>query len=192
MAKRLIISVLSTLLLMACASQSVPTPDNSSPLVEREGFSVQDYRLGAGDQIRVTVFGEENLSGRFAVDGSGLVSLPLVGEVEAMGLTVREFQSNVDAALRNGYLKDPKVSAEIIEYRPFYILGEVKRPGTYPYQSGLTVLNAVATAEGFTYRANQRAVFIRRNGEAKEQRYPLTSTTPVQPGDTIRVSERFF
>ncbi|MEM9989564.1 MAG: SLBB domain-containing protein, partial [Pseudomonadota bacterium] len=75
---------------------------------------------------------------------------------------------------------------------PFYILGEVGRPGTYPYQNGLTVLNAVATAQGFTYRANERVVFIRRDGETQEEKYSLTSTTPVRPGDTIRISERFF
>lgn len=159
---------------------------------EREPFDAAQYVLGAGDKIRLIVYGENDLSGEFTVDGAGQVSLPLVGEVEAKGLTVNELRQAVDAKLRGGYLKDPRVSAEVAIYRPYYILGEVERPGTYPYQSGLTVLNAVATAEGFTYRANQKVIFIRRDGESTEMRFDLTSTTPVRPGDTIRVAERFF
>jgi polysaccharide export outer membrane protein len=175
----------------ACASDAAgPAPRLAS--AEPEAFKVEDYRLGAGDRVRLTVFGETDLSGDFSVDGTGQVSLPLIGEVEARNLTVREFQRAVDARLRDGYLKDPRVSAEVVQYRPFYILGEVQRPGTYAYQNGLTVLNAVATAQGFTYRANEKVVFIRRDGDQEEQKFPLTSTTPVRPGDTIRISERFF
>ena len=168
--------------------------DGSDEAVEQtlEAFVAEDYRLDAGDRLRLTVYGEEDLSGDFAVDGTGHVSLPLIGEVMVKDMTVREFQVAVDKALRDGYLKDPRISAEVTAYRPFYILGEVKRPGTYPYQNGLTVLNAVATAEGFTYRANERFVFIRRDGAENEQKYSLTSGTPVRPGDTIRISERFF
>ncbi len=81
---------------------------------------------------------------------------------------------------------------EVLNYRPFYILGEVNKPGEYPYTNGLTVMNAVATAEGFTYRANTKRVFIKRADTSEEQEYPLNSTTPVAPGDTIRVAERFF
>ena len=132
------------------------------------------------------------MGSRTCPDGTGYVSLPLVGEIKASALTVREFQGAVDTAFRDGYLKDPRISAEVTTYRPYFILGEVKQPGTYAYQNGLTVLNAVATAQGFTYRANERFVFIRRDGAEKETKVPLTSTTPVQPGDTIRISERFF
>ena len=150
------------------------------------------YQLGAGDKVRVIVFGEEALSGQFVVSGQGKIALPLVGEVEAANLTVSQFQDKVAESLRNGYLKEPRVSVEVLTYRPFYILGEVNRPGEYPYSSGLTVLNAVATAGGFTYRAQTKRVFIRRNTEAKESAYDLTSETAVAPGDTIRVGERFF
>lgn len=180
-----------TLGLAACASDGVPLA-TSQEGVAPEAFKVEDYRLGPGDRVKLTVFGEEALSGEFAVDGAGQVSLPLVGEVKASGGTVRDFQRAVETALRDGYLRDPRVSAEVATYRPFFILGEVQRPGTYPYQNGLTVLNAVATAQGFTYRANERFVFIRRDGEEQEHKYPLTSTTPVRPGDTIRIAERFF
>jgi polysaccharide export outer membrane protein len=151
-----------------------------------------EYRLGAGDKIRINVFGEEALSGEFYVAGSGKVSLPLIGEVQAANLTVQAFQAEIETALRQGYLKEPRVSAEVLSYRPYYILGEVNKPGEYPYSNGLNVLNAVATAGGFTYRAQTKRVFIRRAADQSEQPYPLTSDIPVAPGDTIRISERFF
>ncbi|RAK60780.1 polysaccharide export protein [Phenylobacterium hankyongense] len=151
-----------------------------------------DYRLGAGDKIRVITFGEEALTGEFFVGGSGKVSLPLIGEIQAADLSVREFQSEVETALKQGYLKEPRVSVEVLTYRPFYILGEVTKPGEYPYTNGLTVLNAVATANGFTYRANTKKVFVRHAGTKDEAEVPLTSTTQVAPGDTVRIPERFF
>ena len=154
--------------------------------------TADEYRLGSGDKLRIIVFDEESLSGEFLVDGSGLVSMPLVGEITAAGSTVREFQRALEVALADGYLNDPKVSAEVLNFRPFYILGEVNMPGTYPFTDGLTVLNAVATAQGFTYRANRRVVYIRRDGETDERQYQLNSVTEVNPGDTIRIAERIF
>lgn len=151
-----------------------------------------EYRLGSGDRVRVTVFGEEALGGTFVVDGAGAASLPLIGEVPAGGLTVAQFRDGVAAALRDGYLHEPRVSAEVVNHRPFYILGEVNRPGEYPYAAGLTVMSAAATAGGFTYRANTRRVFIKRADETTEQAHPLTSSTPVAPGDTLRIGERYF
>lgn len=153
---------------------------------------VDDYRLGAGDKVRVNVFGEEALTGEFLVSGGGMISLPLVGDIRAAGLTVAEFQRAVEEGLKQGYLLDPKVSAEVLTYRPFFVLGEVGSPGTYPYTNGLTVLNAVATAGGFTYRADTKRVFIRRGGGGDEEVYRLTTSTAVAPGDTIRIGERFF
>lgn len=153
---------------------------------------VAEYRLGAGDKVRVITFGEESLTGEFYVSGAGKVSLPLVGEVDAAGKTAQEFQRAVETSLKDGFLKDPKVSVEVLTYRPFYILGEVQKPGEYPYTNALTVQNAVATANGFTYRANQKKVFIKRADSNEEKEYPLTSSTPVSPGDTIRIGERFF
>lgn len=157
-----------------------------------EQREIIEYRLGSGDRLRVIVFGEDTLSGEYTVDGSGAVSLPLIGEVRAGGLSLREFQRAVEASLREGYLNDPRVSAEVMNFRPFYIMGEVREPGEYPFTSGLTVVNAVATAGGFSYRANTRVVFIKRAGSDREVEYPLTVNTPVQPGDTIRIGERFF
>lgn len=153
---------------------------------------VGDYRLGASDQIRVTVFGEPELSGEFLLDGSGTISLPLIGEVNALNLTIREFESAIAARLSDGYLREPRVNAEVMNYRPFYILGEVRTPGEYPYSSGLTVLNAVATAGGFTYRANDNIILIRGAEDAEEYRVRLDPSTPILPGDTIRVIEKWF
>jgi protein involved in polysaccharide export with SLBB domain len=150
------------------------------------------YRLGPGDKVRVTTFGETSLTGDFTVGPAGRVSLPLVGDIAATGLTSSEFQAAVETALRSGFLRDPKVSVEVITYRPFYILGEVQRPGEYPYTSALTVQRAVATANGFTYRANTKKVYIKHANSDEEKSYPLTASTPVSPGDTIRIVERFF
>ncbi|MCF8469508.1 MAG: polysaccharide export protein [Parvibaculum sp.] len=150
-----------------------------------------DYKLGSGDRLRVIVFGEEDLSGEFDVSGSGNVALPLVGQVRAEGLTLSQFEDAVGTKLRDGYLTNPRVSVEVMNYRPFYIYGEVGNPGQYPYTSGMTVLNAVAVAGGYSYRANHDRVYITR-GEVNEKEYPASQTVPVLPGDVVRVPERFF
>jgi polysaccharide export outer membrane protein len=168
---------------MAADSQPAPTA----------GAAVDDsYRLGPDDKVRIMTFGEDALSGEFTVSGKGTISLPLIGEIKAVGLNTTELQAAIEHDYREGYLRDPKVSVEIITFRPYYILGEVTRPGEYPYTNGLTALNAVATANGFTYRADMHHVFIKHAGETKETRYDLTSSTPVAPGDTIRIKERLF
>lgn len=166
-----------------------PAAPGAAPPAHSPGL---DYRLGPGDKIRILVFGEQELSGEFFVAGSGKVSLPLIGDVQAANLTVGDFQAEVQNALRQGYLKEPRVSAEVLTYRPFFILGEVMKPGEYPYSNGLNVLNAVATAGGFSYRAQKNRVYIRHLNETKEQVYPLTGDLAVAPGDTIRIGERFF
>ncbi len=150
------------------------------------------YRLGAGDKVRIQTFGENALTGEFNISGAGSIALPLVGDMRAQGLTTGELQVAIQNALKNGFLTDPQVSVEVLNYRPFYILGEVTKPGEYPYTNGLTVLNAVATANGFTYRADTHKVFIKRANDTAEHELELTTTTPVEPGDTIRVKERFF
>ncbi len=150
-----------------------------------------EYRLGSGDQLRISVFGEAELTGQYLVGSQGTIAYPLVGEVRAAGLTLLEFTESLQTALQQ-YLRAPNVSVEVANYRPFFILGEVQRPGTYPYSANLTVFNAVATAGGFTARANRGRVFIRHANEPEEHVYPLEITTPVLPGDTIRIGERFF
>ncbi len=175
--------------LSACQSGGV---DTSMPAEDLQTITFTDYQLGSGDRLRVNVFGEPELSGEFVVDGAGEVSLPLIGNVRVVGMTVTAFQRDIERRLRNGYLNNPQISAEVTNYRPYYILGEVNQPGEYPYISGLTVMNAVATASGFTYRANKRHVFIRSDGQSSERKVELSSATPVQPGDTIRIDERIF
>lgn len=150
-----------------------------------------DYRLGAGDQLRITVFNEPELTGQYVVGSGGTIAYPLVGSVNAAGMTVAEFTETLQTALQT-YVRSPSVSVEVTNYRPFFILGEVQRPGTYPYSANLTVLNAVATAGGFTYRANERRVYIRHANSGVETEFPLTPSTPVLPGDTIRIGERIF
>lgn len=150
-----------------------------------------EYRLGSGDQLRITVFGEEELTGQFLVGSQGTIAYPLVGDVRAAGLTLLEFTEALQTSLQQ-YLRAPNVTVEVANYRPFFILGEVQRPGTYPYSANLTVFNAVATAGGFTPRANRSRIFIRHAGDAEEHAFPLDITTPVLPGDTVRVGERFF
>lgn len=186
---RTLISALAGLLFASAALAQTPvniTPDSPSALSNFE------YHLGSGDKVRIIVFGEEALTGEFFVSSAGTVSFPLIGDIPAAGLTIPQLQKAIETKLADGYLKQPRVSAEVLNYRPFYILGEVMKPGEYPYTSGLTVLNAVATAEGFTYRADTHKVFIKRATSLGEHEVPLTTATPVEPGDTIRIGERFF
>ncbi len=150
------------------------------------------YRLGAADKLRITVYGEEDLSREYLVGSEGNVSLPLIGEVTAENHTLSELQEAVTKRLQAGYIKEPKVSIEVINYRPFYIHGEVKEAGEFPYQSGMSVLNAIAMAGGYSYRANTRHVFITHKGSNAEIRYPAGQETIVLPGDVIRIPERFF
>lgn len=148
------------------------------------------YRLGVGDQLRVTVYDEPELSGEFEVAATGTVNLPLIGEVVAEGRTITEVENAAKEKYLDGYLKAPSVSIEVLNYRPFYILGEVNAPGSYPYVNGMTVLNAVALAGGFTYRASEDSVLLQRQGVEGETSVDIT--TPVLPGDVLTVEERFF
>jgi len=178
---------------LATACQSAPVSSSSTTLPTAAGETYDgDYRLGPADQLRVTVFGHADLSNQYTVASNGTISFPLIGDIDAAGLTVAEFQRVTEARLSEGYLKSPRVTAEIMTFRPFYILGEVSRAGEYPYTNRLTVLNAIATAGGFTHRANRRVVAIKGFEDTEERRVELTPTTYVQPGDTIRILERFF
>jgi protein involved in polysaccharide export with SLBB domain len=191
MTLRLLLCGLFALVCAACASSGAPAGSVSQGDSQALQRSLSDYKLGPGDQLRISVFDEPSLSGEFVVSPQGKISFPLLEEVNAQGLTVKEFNKSLETALLT-YVRAPRVSSEVLVYRPFYILGEVVKPGTYPFAAGLTVQNAAATAGGFTYRADTRRVFIKHVGEERETAYPLTSQTPVQPGDTVRISERIF
>jgi len=195
---RVIPFFLMTTLALACGAPalaqdpSAAAPPAAVATAEPAVVSDPDYRLGPGDRIRITVYGEDNLTGEFLVSGGGVISFPLIGDVPATGHTVADVQLAITKALADGYLHDPRVSAEVLTYRPFYILGEVNKPGEYPYTNGLTILNAVATAQGFTYRANEKLAFVKHLHAASEEKEPLNASTPVAPGDTIRIVERYF
>ncbi len=160
---------------------------------QQAGAGVADgYRLGTGDEIKVTVFGEADLSGPFVVDGQGAITMSLIGPVEVKGLTLGETSKRIADKLRDGWMRDPKVAAEMTKGRPYYILGEVNKAGEYPYTSGLTVMNAIAAAGDFTYRADKKKIMVTSAGSAVEHEVTLTPATRVNPGDRIRIRERFF
>jgi polysaccharide export outer membrane protein len=150
------------------------------------------YVLGPNDHVHVNVYGETELTNDYEVDGSGFVSIPLAGRVRAAGLTTAQLGHAVAAKLTDGIIKDPKVTVEIASYAPYYIQGEVKQGGEFVYKNGLTVMDAVAAAGGYTYRADEYRVFLRSAGQPLEQMYRLDSPVPVFPGDNIRVPERYF
>ncbi len=175
-------------LIVVAASGTFAAPMPAPPPV-----AATAYRLAPGDRLRITVFGEEALSGEYGLTPAGNVAFPLIGSVAAAGLSVEALQAAIGTRLAAGYLKDPRVSAEVIAYRPYYILGEVGRPGAFPFAIGLTVDQAVAAAGGFTYRANHHRVFVRRADEAKEVAIDLRrGPVAIGPGDTIRIGERYF
>ena len=151
-----------------------------------------EYALGAGDRVKVTVFGERDLSGTFEIGGDGIMAFPLIGKVQAGGLTPRALEGEITARLKDGYLKKPQVSAEVVNYRPFYILGEVKQPGSYPYVSGMTVITAVALGGGFTNRARKASFYITRASDPEGAKRAVGTDAVVLPGDIVRVRERFF
>jgi polysaccharide export outer membrane protein len=150
------------------------------------------YRLASGDRIRVIVFGQDNLSNSFSVDGSGALAMPLIGEVRAQGLTTSELARAIEARLRQGYVREPRVSVEVEAFRPFFVMGEVNVAGQYPFINGMTVQNAVAVAGGFTPRAVQDSVDITRIVSGSPATFSEPLAFPVRPGDTITVRERFF
>lgn len=170
--------------LAACAYKPPPPAFNA--------LLTEPYRFDSGDRLRVTVFDQPSLTTTYLIDQAGYISMPLIGGVPARGRTAPELEKAVADKLRNGFLRTPDVSVDIDQYRPFFIMGEVKAGGQYAYVPGMTGQNAVAIAGGFSARALQGSVDITRqvNGEVVTGRVPLTD--PIRPGDTIYVRERFF
>ena len=150
------------------------------------------YRLGTGDKVRVTVFNEKDLSGDFDVNDQGLVALPLIGQVQVGGLTLSQAQDLITQKYGKDYLVNPRVTVEVMNYRPFFILGEVKNPGSYPFVNGMTIVNAVALAGGYTPRANRNHIVIKRAANPGAGEQEVQEDGAVLPGDVIRVPERFF
>lgn len=193
-ARALFLTLVLGLSLVGCSGGAAPPPLVAAPEgTGGEGTQVvaSVYKLGPADRIKITVFNHQDLSGEFSLDGAGNFAMPLIGEVQAGGLTSRELEQRIQDRLKDGYLIDPQVSIEVMNYRPFYILGEVKTPGSYPYVDNMTVLNAVALAGGFTYRAKQNAFLLQRGG-SNSQAVTVGGQQPLLPGDIVTVQERFF
>ena len=150
------------------------------------------YRVGAGDRLAIRVMGQPDLTGVYTVDPDGNISMPLINTVPVAGLSLREVENVITRRLRNGYLRDPSVSVQPMELRPFYILGEVRQAGRYPYQPGMTVAQAVAMASGFTARANTGEVLLTRRTAEGTKTYRVPVTTQLYPGDIVYVKERWF
>lgn len=185
MSRRQFLVLLGAAALAGCAPQAAP------PAVFAEGLDAP-YTLASGDRLRIIVFGQDNLSNSYAVDGSGRVSLPLIGPVQAGGLTTPQLERAIEAKLRNGFLREPRVSVEVEQYRPFFILGEVTTAGQYPFVNAMTVQTAVAIAGGFSPRALRTQADITRQIGGRLVTGTVPVTFPVRPGDTIMVRERWF
>lgn len=153
---------------------------------------VAPYRLDSGDEIRVIVFGQNDLSNTYTVGQAGGISMPLIGTVRARDRTTDQLEREIAAKLRNGYIRDPDVSVEVDRHRPFFAMGEVNAAGQYSYVAGMTVQNAVAIAGGFTPRADKRSVKVTRRFNGQVETAILSLTDPVSPGDTLYVRERAF
>ena len=194
--KTLALAASASLLLCVAACESAPgglaeSPSGSArPSEFAEGG---EYRLGLGDKVRVRIFGADQIGGEFQIDLSGSIYPPLVGVVMAEGLTPVELKTKLAQRLqKGGIVDDPQVSVDLVAASPFYVLGEVEKSGGYPYQPGLNVVSAIATAGGFRYRADQHKVMVRRRGQTSEIALPTLSAAAVYPGDIVRVPGRFF
>jgi protein involved in polysaccharide export with SLBB domain len=182
-ATALMMSIFATSLSVAAATtSSEPAASAVAP----------DYVLGPGDRLRLSLYDDATFSGEFTVSDNGTVSLPLIGTQPAAGMTLTAFRDAIQAKLADGYYRNPRVSAEIANFRPFYILGEVNKPGQYPYVAGMTLGEAVAIANGYTYAARKGLVAIRRAKSSEEVKMQANPAMPIGPGDTVRVLERLF
>jgi protein involved in polysaccharide export with SLBB domain len=188
----LVLLALSAIGLSACGG-TTSTPANVVGSAEQpKVLPTAEYTLGSGDRLRVIVFRHEDLSGEFQLDGTGRFAMPLVGTIDANGLTTRQLEETIQKAYADGeYLIQPQVSVAVTNFRPFYITGEVNRPGSYEYVDGMTVDQAISLAGGFGYRASKDEVMIKRGG-SNAQSVIVSGDQRVSPGDIIEVPERFF
>jgi protein involved in polysaccharide export with SLBB domain len=179
----------------ASSSQAAP-PSTAATSATSAASAPTDteYTLAPGDKVRIIVFGEETLTGEYVITSGGNLSFPLVGNMKVTDKTVEQVQLALVAALADGYVNNPRVNIQVISFRPFYILGEVNRPGEYPVSTGLTLQQAVASAGGYTYRANLKRAYLKRANDTSEQLLNIKKSGPIviRAGDTIRIGERHF
>lgn len=179
--------------MVACLCLAAVAHAQDAPLRRLAAVTpLENYQLGTGDKLRVIVYGEDDLGGAFDVDSEGSVSLPMIGETKVVGLTVSQLERTIAAKLADGYVLDPRVNVEIVQYRPFYVIGEVNKPGEYPYVSEMNVLNAVALAGGFTVKAIEGGAYVRRYGQTGEVYVPADSASKIYPGDIVRIKSSPF
>jgi polysaccharide export outer membrane protein len=180
----------------AAAPRAVPAPVVvAAPVAYVEPVRVRydsAYHLDAGDRLRVVVYGQEGLTNTYAIDAGGSITMPLIGSVPARGRTTAGLAAAISAKLRAGFIRDPSVAVEIEAYRPFFILGEVAAPGQYPYVPNMTVESAVAIAGGFSPRARRDSVTVTHTDASGTARFVVPPGSPISPGDTVLVSERWF
>jgi polysaccharide export outer membrane protein len=150
------------------------------------------YRLDAGDRLRIVIYGQEGLTNTYAIDAGGSITMPLIGAVHARGLTPAGLAAEITGKLRTGSIREPSVAVEIEAYRPFFILGEVAAPGQYPYVPNMSVESAVAIAGGFSPRAKRDRVTLTHTDGGGSVRAVVPLGTPISPGDTVLVGERWF
>ena len=161
-------------------------------IVEDQSPRPRAYHLDTGDRLRVFVYGQPNLSRLYTVDQSGVISIPLVGSVRARGMTTPQLEGSIRSRLGQGLVRDPQVTVDVQQNRPFFILGEVRNAGQFPYMTGMTVEMAVAVAGGFGERANERKARLTRRSAAYNEVIDVSLDTEIEPGDTVYVYERFF
>ena len=191
----MLVNPMRSIALALCLAGTVSLAGCANPIYRTDVFRAQltaPYTLASGDRIRVIVFGQDAISNSFAVNGSGMISMPLIGNVPVVGLTTDQAERVIETRLRAGFLREPHVSVEVEAFRPFFVLGEVTTAGQYPFINGMTVQKAIAVAGGFGARAERGSAAITRmiNGTQITARVPLAY--PLRPGDTITVEERFF
>ncbi|MDT0595960.1 polysaccharide biosynthesis/export family protein [Glaciecola petra] len=164
------------------------------PMTAYSQFVEEQYTLGSGDEIKITVFGQEDLTVETRLSNIGIIRYPFLGDIELVGKTVNEVEQLIDIGLRGDYLINPSVSVTVVEYRPFFINGEVNKPGGYPYQPGLTIDKAAALAGGYTQRAdkNDGEFLVRRTVKGSEVNLELNATSIVLPGDILTVKPTYF
>jgi len=148
--------------------------------------------LESGDRIRLTVWGQDQMTGEYLVEKDGNIAVPLAGRVQVANLTPPEAEKAVRDKLRNGLVVDPKVTVDVIQFRPIYVVGEVNHPGAYDFTSNITVINAVSLAGGFTYRAKEDSITVMRGTGPNQKKYNVSQTTMLQPGDVVTVPQRYF
>ena len=182
-------SLLGLILLTAGSLVAQENPEETAPIPDANDTA---YILDAGDRVKISVFNQEDLSGEYTLDGQGRFSMPLIGMVEAAGRTPAELEELLVSKFKPDYLVNPRIFIQVMNYRPYYLMGEVNSTGAFQYVSGITYLTAIAIAGGFTYRAKQNYVYVIRADDPSKEEVKLDINEKVQPGDIIRVAERLF